>query len=70
MATFTFTVLPFGQGFDITCTVEDPAGAIEVSEVWEWPNIDLEDLLHIKNDLLWKVEMVQMQSHDKGEYTF
>lgn len=68
MAKFTFETLPFQQGFDITVIVDDPAGAIEISVEWEWMNITLEDLLHIKADLLWKVEMIQMQRHDRGEY--
>lgn len=65
---FTFHVLPWNQGYEIAIRVDDPAGEIKESVVWDRSNITLDDLQYIKANLLWMVEMVQMQRFDRDEY--
>lgn len=69
MATeFTFEVLPFQQGYEIGVRVDDPTGVIEEYIVWDCLNITADNLTCIKANLLWMVEMVQMQQYDRGVY--
>jgi hypothetical protein len=69
MATeFTFEVLPFNQGYCVAVRVDDPAGAIETSIVWEFQNITPNNLRDIKSHLLWRVEMVQIDRNENGVY--